>query len=112
MRKSESMFYYFILTTALVAVDQLTKYLTVQNIALYENVEFIPGFMSFTHIQNNGAAWSILEGQMWFFYLVTMIVSTVLLYFIYTEGKKDKIYGTILAIILGGTLGNFVDRVL
>ncbi|MDN6184892.1 MAG: signal peptidase II, partial [Lactococcus lactis] len=34
------------------------------------------------------------------------------LYYIYTEGRKDKIYGTILAVILGGTLGNFIDRLL
>lgn len=94
------------------AIDQLTKYLTVQNIPLYEHVEFMPGFISWTYIQNTGAAWSILEGQMWFFYIVTIIVSAVLLYFLYTEGRKDRIYGTILAIILGGTLGNFIDRLL
>ena len=106
------MFYYLSLTTLLVIIDQVTKYLTVQNIALYEQIEFIPGFMSWTYIQNTGAAWSILEGQMWFFYLVTIIVSGVILYFLYTEGKNDRIYGTILAIILGGTLGNFIDRLL
>lgn len=104
------MLYYSIITIVLVLVDQFTKYLTVANLALYETIEFIPRFMSFTYIQNEGAAWSILEGQMWFFYLVTIIVSAVLIYFIYSEGKKDKIYGTILAIILGGTLGNFIDR--
>ena len=106
------MFYYLNLTAVLVIIDQLTKYLTVQNISLYEQIEFIPGFMSWTYIQNTGAAWSILEGQMWFFYLVTVIVSAVILYFLYTEGKRDRIYGTILAVILGGTLGNFIDRLL
>lgn len=106
------MVYYLMLTTILVIIDQLTKYLTVQNIALYEQVDFIPGFMSWTYIQNSGAAWSILEGQMWFFYLVTIIVTAVILYFLYTEGKRDRVFGTILAIILGGTLGNFIDRLL
>lgn len=106
------MVYYLTLTTILVIIDQLTKYLTVQNIALYEQVDFIPGFMSWTYIQNSGAAWSILEGQMWFFYLVTIIVTAVILYFLYTEGKRDRVFGTILAIILGGTLGNFIDRLL
>lgn len=106
------MLYYFVLTSFLVVIDQITKFLTVENLALHENIEFIPGFMSFTYIQNTGAAWSILEGQMWFFYLVTIIVSAVIIYFIYSEGKKDKIYGTILAIILAGTLGNFIDRLL
>lgn len=106
------MLYYFLLTSFLVAIDQFSKYLTVSNIALYENIEFIPGFMSFTYIQNTGAAWSILEGQMWFFYIITTIVTVVIIYFIYSEGKNDKIYGGILAVILAGTLGNFIDRLL
>lgn len=106
------MFYYFILTTILVGIDQLTKYVTVQNLALYDQVEFIPGFLSFTYIRNDGAAWSILSGQMWFFYIITVIVVGAIIYFLYTEGKKDRIYGTILTVILGGTLGNFIDRLL
>lgn len=93
-------------------LDQLTKYLTVQNIELYEVIEFIPGFMSFTYIQNTGAAWSILEGKMWFFYIVTTIVIGVILYHLYTEGRNDRIFGIILSVILGGTIGNFIDRLL
>lgn len=106
------MVYYLSLTMIIVLVDQFTKYLTVQNIALHETIDFIPGFMSFTYLQNSGAAWSILEGQMWFFYIITTITIIVILYFLKTEGKTDKIFGTILAFVLGGTIGNFIDRLL
>ncbi|SHF01164.1 signal peptidase II [Atopostipes suicloacalis DSM 15692] len=106
------MFLYLILTIILVTIDQITKYLTVQNLALFEVKEIIPKFLSFTYIQNSGAAWSLLEGKMWFFYIITLIVIAFLLYYLYTEGRKDKILGVILSIILAGTLGNFIDRVL
>ena len=105
------MFLYFILTTILVTIDQITKYLTVQNIGLYEIKEIIPNFLSFTYIQNSGAAWSLLEGKMWFFYIITIIVIAFLLYYLYTEGRKDKILGIILSIVLAGTIGNFIDRI-
>lgn len=106
------MFLYFILTTILVTIDQITKYLTVQNIGLYEIKEIIPNFLSFTYIQNSGAAWSLLEGKMWFFYIITIIVISFLLYYLYTEGRKDKILGIILSIVLAGTIGNFIDRLI
>lgn len=105
------MAFYLILTTILVIIDQLTKYLTVQNIALHEVIEVIPEIVSFTYIRNTGAAFSILEGQMWFFYIVTVVVAGFLLYYMYTEARKDKILGVLLSIILAGTLGNFIDRV-
>lgn len=104
------MSFYLILTTILVVVDQLTKYLTVQNIDLYEVIEIIPNVLSFTYIQNTGAAWSILEGKMWFFYIVTIIVIAFLLYYLYTEAKTNKILGIILSVVLAGTIGNFIDR--
>lgn len=106
------MFLYFILTTVLVTIDQITKYLTVQNINLYEVKEIIPNFISFTYIQNSGAAWSILEGKMWFFYIITVGVIAFLLYYLYTEGRVDRILGIILSIVLAGTIGNFIDRII
>ena len=67
------------LTIILVIIDQVTKYLTVQNIELGQVIEFIPNIVSLTYIRNTGAAFSILEGQMWFFYIVTIIVIGVLI---------------------------------
>lgn len=103
---------YLIFTAILVAIDQLTKYLTVQNIPLGEIVEVIPGIVSLTYIRNSGAAFSILEGQMWFFYIITILVVAFLIYYMYTETKDNKILGYILALILAGALGNFIDRLL
>lgn len=106
------MFSYLILTTILVVIDQLTKYLTVQNIGLHEIIEIIPNVVSLTHIRNTGAAFSILEGQMLFFYIVTLAVIIFLIYYMHTEAQNNKILGLLLAIVLAGTIGNFIDRLL
>lgn len=104
------MIFNLILTTILVIIDQITKYLTVQNIELGEVIEFIPNIVSLTYIRNTGAAFSILEGQMWFFYIVTTIVVAVLIYYMYTEARNERFLGVLLAVILAGAIGNFIDR--
>lgn len=104
------MYIYYILAALMVGLDQWTKILTVDNIAVYETIEFIPGVLSWTYIQNDGAAWSILEGQMWFFYLVTSIVLVVLVYNMQKYGKGDRLFSWALTFILAGTIGNFIDR--
>lgn len=106
------MIFNLILTTILVVIDQVTKYLTVQNIELGQVVEFIPDFVSLTYIRNTGAAFSILEGQMWFFYIVTTVVIGVLIYYMYTEAKNDRVLGILLSLILAGAIGNFIDRLM
>lgn len=102
---------YLVLTILLVIIDQMTKYFTVQNISLGEVVEFIPNIVSLTYIRNTGAAFSILEGQMWFFYIITVIVVAFLLYYMYTEANENKGLGFILSLVLAGALGNFIDRI-
>ena len=53
-----SLLYYALFVGGIVAADQITKYLTVANIALYEDVPFIPGLLQLTYVQNTGAAFS------------------------------------------------------
>lgn len=103
---------YYLLVLVLVIIDQITKYLTVTNIPLGETVPFIEGFMSFTFVKNTGAAFSILEGKMWLFYIVTIIAIIVIVYFMQTEGKQSKLAAIGLSFLLAGAIGNFIDRLL
>lgn len=102
---------YFLITALLVGLDQWSKYLTVQNISLGETKEFIPGFLSLTHLRNTGAAWSLLEGKMIFFYVITVIVSVVIIYLLIKNYKKSIWYSVGLSFVLAGAIGNFIDRV-
>ena len=102
---------YFLISALLVGLDQWSKYLTVQNISLGETKEFIPGFLSLTHLRNTGAAWSLLEGKMIFFYVITVIVSGVIIYLLIKNYKKSIWYSVGLSFVLAGAIGNFIDRV-
>ena len=96
----------------IVAADQITKYLTVANIALYEDVPFLPGLLQLTYVQNTGAAFSSFEGQQWLFALI-FVVLTGLIFWEYF--KKPMGFTTFerwcIAAIYGGGLGNMIDRV-
>lgn len=102
---------YFLISALLVGLDQWSKYLMVQNISLGETKEFIPGFLSLTHLRNTGAAWSLLEGKMIFFYVITVIVSVVIIYLLIKNYKKSIWYSVGLSFVLAGAIGNFIDRV-
>ena len=102
---------YFLISALLVGLDQWSKYLTVQNISLGETKEFIPGFLSLTHLRNTGAAWSLLEGKMIFFYVITVIVSVVIIYLLIKNYKKSIWYSVGLSFVLAGAIVNFIDRV-
>ncbi|HAP3041710.1 TPA: signal peptidase II [Enterococcus faecalis] len=102
---------YFLISALLVGLDQWSKYLTVQNISLGETKEFIPGFLSLTHLRNTGAAWSLLEGKMIFFYVITVIVSVVIIYLLIKNYKRSIWYSVGLSFVLAGAIGNFIDRV-
>ncbi len=104
------MFIYFLLAAGVVGIDQWTKYLTVTHIAEGESVSVIHKFFSLTYIKNTGAAWSILEGQMWFFYIVTAIAVLVVVYFLKKYLYDSKWLTIGLSFVLAGTLGNFIDR--
>ena len=72
--------YYVLFSAAIVAADQFTKYLTVTNIALYEDVSFIPGIVQLTYVRNTGAAFSSFEGQQWLFALIFLVFTATIIY--------------------------------
>ncbi|WP_119326291.1 signal peptidase II [Companilactobacillus musae] len=101
---------YWLLFAALVVGDQSLKFYVTNNIAPMSVHDFIPGVLSITHITNTGAAWSMLEGKMLFFYLVTIIAVVVLIYLFVKADKKDYLYRFSLIFLLAGTIGNAIDR--
>ena len=93
------------------ALDQWTKILVVENIPLYGHVEFIPDFLSFTYVQNTGAAFSSFRGMQWLFLLVFIVFTSGV---IWEFTKKKMPFTTFerwcIAAIYAGGLGNMIDR--
>ncbi|MET3682066.1 signal peptidase II [Alkalibacillus flavidus] len=102
---------YYIIAFILVAIDQITKWLVVKNMTLGESIEIMPQFFYLTSHRNSGAAWGMLQGQMWLFYIVTLIVVGVIVYFMREYRHGYPLLNVGFAFLLGGAIGNFIDRI-
>ncbi|WP_462259155.1 signal peptidase II [Vagococcus teuberi] len=103
------MILYLLIIIGSIVLDQLTKIIVVQNLDLYETTIKNPIF-SITHIRNEGGAWSIFEGHMWFFLLVGVIALCIFSYLLYKNRYNNKWLTVGLSFVIGGTVGNFIDR--
>ena len=107
-----SILLYTLFVAVIVIADQITKYLTVANIALYADVPFIPGLLQLTYVQNTGAAFSSFQGQQWLFALIFLVFTGAVLYEYF---KKPMGFTTFerwcIAAVYGGGLGNMIDRI-
>ena len=101
-----------LMAVLITAADQLTKYLTVQNIALFGKVEALEGLFHFTYVQNTGAAFSSFEGMMWLFALIFGFFTVAIVWEFWKKGMGFTTFERwcIVAIWAGG-LGNMIDRV-
>jgi len=100
----------FVFATLVVLLDQFFKHWIMRTVDIYGHVDLIPGVIGLTHIQNSGAAFSLLSDQRWLLVGISLIAAIVLVFILlrYTDG----FWGTIgLAAVLGGTVGNLIDRV-
>lgn len=106
------MYLYYVIACIVIAIDQFTKWLVVNKMELYEQIPIIENFFYFTSHRNSGAAWGILEGQMIFFYVITVVVLIGVIYYMEKYARDNKILAIALSLILGGAIGNFIDRIL
>lgn len=100
---------------SIVVVDQLTKFLVKAAIPLYSKRAIIPNLLDFTHVQNTGAAFGLLNAADFPYKSALMIgIATLALVAIslYARqlGNDEKLSRYGLALILGGAFGNLIDR--
>jgi len=106
-----------LIVVAIVALDQFTKMLASRMLALHESIPVIESFFHLTHARNTGAAFSLLaETPAWFrqpfFLLVTVIAIVALGLFLRQIEDPSRFVVIAVAAILGGAIGNLIDRVL
>ena len=96
---------------AIVAVDQFSKYLVLQNIPLHSNVDFLPGILSLTYVRNTGAAFSSFEGAQRLFAVVFLLFTAAIVWEF--SGKRwpfTNFERWLIVAIYGGGVGNMIDR--
>lgn len=104
------------LSMLVIVLDQLTKVLVVRSLELYERISVLP-VLDLTHLRNTGAAFSMLANasgwQRWFFTVLGVVVSGILMVWLRRIRSKEQTLLAIgLALVIGGALGNVIDRVL
>ena len=106
-----SFFLYSLFVLAIVAADQITKYLVVANIPLYGDVPFLPGVLGLTYVQNTGAAFSAFQGMQWLFAVIFLVFTAAVLWEYFKKPMGFSAFERwCIAAIYGGGLGNMIDR--
>ena len=94
-----------------VLIDQLSKYLIKTKFILFESQSIIEPFLRFTYIENSGLAFGLPVGNFaWLLFLTTLIISLYISYYIISCNNIIKYEAVSLSLILGGAIGNLIDR--
>jgi signal peptidase II len=103
------------ISSLVVVLDQITKYIADRNLDLRVPVEVFLG-LNMTLYYNKGAAFSFLSNaggwQRWFLMAISFVISLVLVFWLRNVDKNRKSLAWGLALILGGAIGNLIDRTL
>lgn len=109
------MFRWLWVAVAVLLLDQATKLIALAKLALHESVALAP-FLNLTLVYNKGAAFGFLSSasgwQNLFFIGVALVACAVILYLVRQLGDSDRLLAVALMLVLGGAIGNLLDRLL
>ncbi|ABW18960.1 signal peptidase II [Alkaliphilus oremlandii] len=100
----------YIIIIAVVLFDQLSKVLTLKYLAPIKDIPIIKNVFHLTYVENRGAAFGMLQNQKVFFVVTTIIILGAI-YFYVRNNKPNRFLTISLSLIVGGALGNFIDRI-
>lgn len=102
----------FFLAILFIAADQLTKYYAVLMLKDHAPYSIVDGVFELHYLENNGAAFGILQGQKFFFLFIAAIILSMIFYVLFKmpyQKKYIKLHIT-LVLIASGAIGNLIDR--
>ncbi len=103
----------WLLVLLIIVLDQLSKLWAFKYLKNNNPIIIIKSFFGLTYVENRGAAFGILQDKKLFFIIITISVVGFILVYFYKNYKLMSIYEKIsLTMILGGAIGNFIDRIL
>lgn len=104
-------YYAFLIAIAVLLVDQILKSLISQNMLLNEKITILNNFLSITKIYNTGAAFGIFENKTLYLAIFSVfIIISISVYLVRTYKSLNLINTVAWGLVLGGTIGNFIDR--
>ncbi len=94
----------------MVAVDQLIKYWALVSLQTVGTIPLWEGVFHLTYVENRGMAFSLLQGQRWFFVVSTLVILVAIVFALRKGYVQTKIGEWALVLCAGGAIGNFIDR--
>ncbi|WP_289142397.1 signal peptidase II [uncultured Brevibacillus sp.] len=101
---------YYLIAAVIIALDQWTKHLVLNYMERGESIPLIADVFHLTSHRNMGAAFGILQNQRWLFIIITIAVVVGIVFSLIRIGKKQPRTSLALSLVLGGAIGNFIDR--
>lgn len=101
---------YYLIAAVIIALDQWTKHLVLNYMERGESIPLIADVFHLTSHRNMGAAFGILQNQRWLFIVITIAVVVGIVFSLIRIGKKQPRTSLALSLVLGGAIGNFIDR--
>ena len=93
-------------------IDQVIKIIISNVITFNTDIKVIPGFFYLANVHNEGAAFSLFNGNQVFLILMT-IISIGVIYYVFIKDKElKKIDLLLVSMLMGGIVGNFIDRII
>ena len=106
------MFLWIAIMVLAVFLDQLTKYLTILFLKPVDTFPIIEDVLHLTYVENTGAAFGMMKDQRWLFMIVSTVAIIALLIYLFKKKTQPKLENLAIAFIVGGGIGNMIDRVL
>ncbi len=100
----------FIVSVTVVIIDQLSKWIMSEKLQLHDNIKIIDGFFNLTLVHNPGAAFGLFPHHQQLFFAFSVITTIAILFVYIKYARKNSTVQVLLGLILGGAIGNLIDR--
>ena len=105
------MLLWILVIVGVVALDQVSKLLAVAFLKGSDSFVIINKVLRFTYVENRGAAFGMLDDKRWIFMVLSTIGIAVMAVFLFKFAKGEKLLSTALSFVIGGGIGNMIDRI-
>jgi signal peptidase II len=102
----------WVMVAVLIVLDQLSKWIVISSMDLYQSVPIIGNWLRLTHIRNSGGAFGLRWGHVAVYYASAAIVILWIVRHLLRDGRSRRLSVWALALILTGAIGNLIDRIM